>query len=85
MTAVQATASSLFPPRDACLQIGILRGGGEMFRFRSSSLPVKSAFLQDQGDEPARRCVCMSPVLPSSDYDSDSWRGGDLEDEDVGG
>ena len=38
---------------------------------------------QDKGDEPARRWVCVSPVLPSSDSDSDSLGGDDQEDEDV--
>ena len=40
---------------------------------------------QDEGDEPARRWVWVSPVLPSSDSDSDSLRGDDQEDEDEGG
>ena len=38
---------------------------------------------QDNGDEPSSRLVCVSPVLPSSDSDSDSLGGDDQEDEDV--
>ena len=40
---------------------------------------------QGKGDEPFSRLVCVSPVLPSSDSDSDSLGGDDQEDEDVGG
>ena len=39
--------------------------------------------VQDKGDEPARRWVYVSPVLSSSDSDSDSLGGDDQEDEDV--
>ena len=35
---------------------------------------------QDKGDEPSSRLVCVSPVLPSSDSDSDSLGGQDQED-----